>query len=132
MRAPDPGAVAGYRRAMLRRGFPATIQRINGEAPRTSLVSAEEVPVMVLAETADTAAGTATGYGSGDVGGLAQDTRTMLVMVEDLAAARFPLPLTKNDRVLLTQSGELLNITDVDADKRALGGAIEIKVTGVS
>ena len=132
MTTPDPGVVAGYRRAMLRRGFPATIQRINGEAPRTSLVSAEDVPVMVLDERADPTAGTSTGYGSGDVGGLAQQTRTMLVLVEDLEAERFPLPLAQNDRVLLTQSGELLNITDVDSDVRALGGCIEFKVAGTS
>ncbi len=132
MRTPDPGIVAGYRRAMVRRGFAATIQRINGEAPRTALVSAEAIPVVVLDERADPTAGTGTGYGSGDVGGLPQQSRTMLVMVADLEAARFPLPLAKNDRVLLTESGELLNITDVDAEKRALGGCIELKVAGTS
>ena len=55
----------------------------------------------------------------------------ILVMAADLAAAGFPLPLQKGDRVVLQAAdetppaGEVLVLTRVDAQKRKLAGCIE-------
>ena len=55
----------------------------------------------------------------------------VIVMAGDLASKRFPLPLKKNDKIIL-ESGEELNVIEVDANKRAVAGAIELKASGVA
>ncbi len=53
-------------------------------------------------------------------------------MIEDLAQARFPLPVQKNDNIILSSTGEKLNVTRVDMQKRAFAGAIELAAAGVA
>ena len=53
-------------------------------------------------------------------------------MATDLANARFPLPVRKNDRIIIVDTGDELNVVDVDGFKRAVAGAIERKAAGVA
>ena len=127
----DPGAAAGYERAIARRGRSVTIQRVNGVAPRTAMVSAT-VTALVQDDSDDVRETSRTGYGSSEPGSISQGQRMIIVLARDLVAQRFPLPLQKNDKVILSGSTEKLNVNDVDDEKRRFGGAIEIKASGVS
>lgn len=125
----DPSILAGYRRALLRRGQPVLVRRVSGDAPNVATFDAA-VTAIVMSYTPQP-----------DVmaikpeGGITQGDRMVIVIADDLATVRFPLPVIKNDKiVLLDASGnpvEVLNVTDPDPYKRALGGAIELKAEGV-
>jgi hypothetical protein len=68
-------------------------------------------------------------------GGITEGARLVIVLTDDLAARSFPLPVAKNDKIVLLGAAgnpvESLNVTDPDPFKRALGGAIELKAEGV-
>lgn len=125
----DPGILAGYRRALARRGQPVLVRRVSGDAPNVATFDAP-VSAIVMSYTPQP-----------DVmnikpeGGITQGNRTVILLVDDLAAVRFPLPVAKNDKiVLLDDTGaqiEVLNVTDPDPYKRALGGAIELRAEGM-
>ena len=55
----------------------------------------------------DTTAEAATGYSASRVGAISEGDRLLIVMARNLAAADFPLPLQKGDRVVLQASDEL-------------------------
>ena len=107
------------------------VQRISGTAPRTSLVSAEVV-ASIQSVAPDTMAPREAGYGAGNPGAITQDDRQLIVMAADLKGKRFPLPLRKNDRVIVKETGEAYTIARADPLKRAMAGAIEAVITGVS
>jgi hypothetical protein len=136
----DPSIVAAYRRAFARQGVavPVTLTRITGFAPNTATVSADIVAI-VRDYMPDTTAVAETGFAAGKQGAITQGDRMIIVMIDDLAQKRFPLPVRKNDRLTLRSdaghlgaSGDVLNVVAVDALKRAAGGAIELKAAGVA
>jgi hypothetical protein len=119
----DQTAIAGYRRAMARRGEPVIVRRVNGIAPNAAIFDANVTGIVMdyLAK--------------GDVltvqpeGGITLGARNVIVLESDLVAARFPLPVTKNDKVVV--QGEELNIISVDPSKRGIAGALDIVAEGV-
>lgn len=121
-------AAAMHRRAIAKTGQTIELQRITGAAPHTSLVTAE-VTATVRNVDADTTSPSRDGYSSSQLGGITQGAREIIVLADDLAAANFPLPVRKNDRVILA-SGIRLNVIQVDAEKRAIAGAIELLASG--
>jgi hypothetical protein len=125
----DPAMQAAYRRALARTGETVTVQRVSGTAPRTATFSAS-VKANVQSYAPETNEVSEGGYGSSQIGATTQSQRKVIVVAEDLAAARFPLPVQKNDRVMLAD-GTKCNVTGVDAHKRQLAGAIELTVVEV-
>lgn len=126
----DANAQAGYRRAIARTGETVTFQRISGQpgqgagaailpAPAGATVQAivnsyqVEAPVMGVKRE----------------GAITLGDRKIIVLVDDLAEAGFPLPLRKNDRAVV--QGETLNIETVDPSTRGFGGAIEVRAKGI-
>lgn len=124
-----PAQHASHRRQIDRRGTLCTFRRTTGAAPNTQKIEAT-VTAVVSTLQPDTMSTSRTGYSAVMMGSLDQQARRILVMAEDLDAAGFPLPLKQNDGVRL-DSGEWLNITQVDAQTRATAGAIEMMATGV-
>lgn len=129
--AADPAIVAAYRRALQKAGVSVTVTRINGFAPNAVTFSAEKIPAIVRNYTPDGTVVEQTGFAASKVGAISQGDRMVIVMADDLAQAGFPLPLKKNDRIGLS-TGDVLNVTEVDALKRAAGGAVECKAAGVA
>jgi hypothetical protein len=129
--AADPNVVAAYRRGLVKAGVPVTVTRINGFAPNAVTFSAENITAIVRDYRSDASAVSETGFASAKMGAITQGDRLVIVMADDLAQAGFQLPLKKNDRITLS-TGDVLNVTAVDALKRAAAGAIELKAAGVS
>jgi hypothetical protein len=124
----DPSAQAFTRQGILLVGIPVTFERVTGYAPNVVIVSAT-VTAKVMKYALDTVTVAETGYSASKVGAIRQGDRQILVMADDLAAAGFPLPVLKSDRVIVP--GDTINIIAVDANKRALAGCIEIEAAGV-
>lgn len=134
---PVANAVAAYRRAIAARGDQRVIvRRISGAAPNTARTDAK-VGAIVMDYLPKTPVG-----GDAAAAAITLGARTVIVIAADLRAARFPLPLLKNDKIVLnpdaaqlgngTAAGdEELNIMSVDANKRGVAGAIEIAAEGV-
>jgi hypothetical protein len=118
-----------HRRQIDRRGTQVTFRRTIGAAPNTQKIEAT-VTAVVSTMVVDTYSTSRTGYSSVMTGSLDQTQRRILVMAEDLDAAGYPLPIKQNDGIKL-DSGEWLNITQVDAQTRAVAGAIEMLASGV-
>lgn len=132
----DTGAVAGYRRAIARAGITVTFQRWAGAAPNRQLVSSATVTAVVRDYQPDTTAEARTGLAASKQGAITEGDRFIIVLADDLAAQRYPLPVLKNDRIQLPSpasgiEGDYLNVTEVDPFKRAMAGAIELKASGV-
>jgi hypothetical protein len=126
----DPNAQAAYRRARDKVGIEVTFVRQFGAAPKAKTFSAK-VTAVVRNYTPDGASVGRTDSSSSKQGAITQGDREIIVLAEDLATKRFPLPVKKNDKVVLVDTGEQLNIVAVDALKRAMAGAIECKASGV-
>jgi hypothetical protein len=127
----NPSAEAAHERARDITGVEIIFQRVNGFSPNTRTVSAQ-VKAVVRDYLPDTTAPEQTGYGATKQGGITQGDRKIVVLKKDLERARFPLPLRKKDKVILVETGEQITITEVDAFKRAMAGAIEVTVSGVA
>jgi hypothetical protein len=127
----DPSAAAFTAAGIYRAGVPVTIQRASGVAPNVTVISAA-ITAIVRNVTPDTTEVAQNGVGASEPGSISQDDRLLIVMAQDLAAAAFPLPVVKGDLVTLSDSTEILNVARVDPYKRAMAGAIELTVTGVS
>lgn len=126
----DRNAAAAYRRALAKRGETVILQRISGQAPNVFTFSAE-VTALVENVMDDRSAVARTGYEMSEPGAITQSGRFFIVMADDLAKKRFPLPLQKNDRIVIKATSERLNIERVDAGKRRVAGAIELFASGV-
>lgn len=132
----DRNAEAGYRRMLARRGRWVTFRRVSGNAPNAATFDATvrafvegyipEKPVLEIQRE----------------GSVTQGARRIIALQGDLALKNFPLPVGKNDKVVIVDdvenpspntlaAGEALNIVSVDPFKRAVAGAIEVLAVGV-
>jgi len=72
------------------------------------------------------------GYGADElVGDVVQGDRRVILLAEDVYAHRFPVPVRRNDRLLI--AGEELNVEAVDDNTRRISGALmayELRVRG--
>jgi hypothetical protein len=128
----DPAAAAFTAKGVCRAGVPVTIVRLIGSAPNVTTVSTDVIAIVrnVIADTQEQAQ---TNYSASKPGAITQDDRLVILMASDLAAAGFPLPVIKGDRVVLDPTTlETVEVTKADRFKRAFAGAIELTVTGVS
>jgi hypothetical protein len=126
----DPTMLSAHRRAVVRTGERVTIQRISGTAPRTVSFSAE-VMANVQAYAPDSTEVSQTGYAATQPGAITQSDRKVIVIAQDLLDQRFPLPIRKNDKIILAD-GAKCNVNGVDAHKRSIAGAIEMTVSSVA
>lgn len=131
MTTPDPAIVAAYGRAFARTGIAVEIKRITGFAPNPTAINTASVQAIVRDYQPDTSQVAEMGMAATKMGAITESDRLVIVMATDLANQRFPLPLRKNDKVVILSTGDELNIVDVDAYKRAAAGAIELKAAGV-
>lgn len=125
----DLSATAFTRQGIYLVGIAVTFERITGYAPNVIIVSASVI-AKVMKYALDTVTVAETGYSASKPGAIRQGDRQIIVMADDLAAAGFPLPVLKSDRIVLP-TGDVLNIIAVDANKRALANCIEIDAAGV-
>ena len=119
----DANALAGYRRALNRRGVAVTVRRITGEAPNTTTIDASVTAIVMDYLTKPPVA---------DVqpeGAITLGARNIILLTDDLAAANFPLPVQKHDKVVV--AGEELDVMSVDPNKRGIADAIELIAQGV-
>ncbi len=140
----NPNAVAGYKRAMAIRGRWVILRRVTGQAPNAATFDATvnaivtdyktEAPVMAVKRE----------------GAITQGGRNIIILTDDLTAARFPLPVKKNDKLILLEDqaqgagqvaivladgrtvyeGDQLNVTDPDPSKRRVAGAEDFMAVG--
>lgn len=134
--ATNPAALGGYRRAIAAAGITVTFERWTGAAPNRQKVASAVVTAVVRDYQPDSTAEARTGMASSKQGAITEGDRFVIVLADDLAAQRFPLPVQKNDRIQLPSyasgiEGDYLNVTQVDPFKRAIAGAIELKASGV-
>jgi hypothetical protein len=133
--ATDPNALAGYRRALAKRGQSVIVRRISGVAPNAVKFDAR-VSAIVMDYLAKPPV-----EGMRPEGEITLGARNVIVLADDLAGANFPLPVAKNDKVVInpteaalgegTAAGdEELNILSVDPNKRGVAGAIDIVAMG--
>ena len=111
-------------------GVTVTFQRWNFSP--AAIAATATVVAKVAKVSADTAAQTATGLSASAPGSITQNDRLVTVMASDLATQGFPLPVAKGDMVILPSSPEAMIVARVDAETRALAGAIEIVIPGVA
>lgn len=126
--SPDPGIIAGYRRALARTGQQVTFIRANGFTPHVAEFSAT-VMARVMSYTPDSSVVGRTDFSANKLGAITQGDRKIIVLEADLADAHFPLPLRKHDKAVV--NGETLDILQVDPNTREKGGAIELVAAGV-
>jgi hypothetical protein len=133
----DPAIQASYKEAIARRGRQVKFRRVTGDAPNVVKTDAT-VKSIVMSDAPDPLSSMRAGYSDRETGALTQDMRKLIVMVDDLTAQGFPLPLRENDLLFLdpvtapaTNDGRRMSIAHVDPDTRALAGAIEVIATGV-
>lgn len=117
-------AAAAYRRALAVTGQTVTFQRVSGQAPNAQTFDAVVTAIFRAYQPAPPI-----GAGVVRTAEITEGLREFIVLQDDLAAARFPLPLAKNDKI--TVNGQKFNITEVDAGTRVFAGAIQGKAVGV-
>lgn len=129
----DPSAQAFTAQGIYRRGVACTFQRLSGFPPNPVVVAySAAVVASIHTAIADTQETARTGYSASSEGSVSQDDRLVIVMAADLAAQGFPFPPAKDDRIVVTATGDKFNVTKVDLYKRDLAGAIELTVTGIA
>jgi hypothetical protein len=118
----DSNILSSYRRAIARRGISVTFQRVTGQAPNvvttTAMVDAIVMNYQVEPGVMNIA----------PEGGVSLGDRMIIAIQDDLRLQQFPLPVRKNDKVLV--NGEWLNVETIDPNKRELAGAIEVHARG--
>lgn len=123
----DLNAQAGYRRAIARTGETVTFQRISGQPGQgATILPIGGATVQAIVNSYQVEAPV---MGVKREGAITLGDRRIIVLADDLAQAGFPLPLRKNDRVVV--QGETLNIETVDPSTRSFGGAIELRAKGI-
>jgi hypothetical protein len=127
----DPAIREATRRAIYRAsgGLQVTFTRVVGIAPNATTTSAT-VKAVVRDYKIDTPEMGQEGFKAANPGAITQGDREILVMADDLSAAGFPLPVEKGDRVA-AETGEKMNVTQVDALKRGIAGCIELVAAGI-
>ena len=132
----DPNAVAGYRRALARRGQTVLVRRISGDDANSVRIDAQVAAIVMDYQPKTPVAEIK------PEGGITLGARNVIVLEADLSAKRFPLPVTKNDKVVVNlnpaalgtgadNGDQELNIVAVDMFKRGIAGAIDIVAEGV-
>lgn len=110
---------ASYRRMLALVGEPVAIRRYTGAGPNRP-----RFDVVALARVTD--------YAPDElVGSIQQGDRKVILLVEDLVTAQFPLPLAKGDKVVIR--GRETNIEAPDDNSRRVGNtlvAYELRVRG--
>lgn len=122
----DSAIVAGYRRAIARRGEQVTFERRTGQATgaKTSVQTVSAVvQAIVMNYQVEPSVMPVEPEGSVTLG-----DKMIIALEADLLLQEFPLPLRKNDKVLV--KGDWLNIETLDPSKRGLAGAVEIHAKG--
>jgi len=127
----NPAAESVTRRGIAAKGIEVVFSRLSGMAPNVVSFSAQ-VKAIVQNYVPDSIVTRETGYSASQIGAITQGDRQVIVMAKDLRDRRFPLPPQKHDKILILETGELLDVTRVDVGKRALAGAIELFGTGVA
>lgn len=122
---------SAHERAIGQFGQAVTVQRLTGAAPNVTVAASATVQAIVKMMQPDTAEPAQTGYPSSGLGGITQTDRMLILMASDLIAAGFPVPVQKNDKIILSTTGEKLNVTRVDGEKRSQAGAVELYAGGV-
>ena len=128
MPLPDQNAKAAYRRALQRAGQDVTVQRWTGQAPNRTVTQAT-VKAFVQKDMADFRAVARTDYSSSKQGAITQSDIHVVLLTDDISDRGFPLPVQKDDKVVV--QGETFNVDIVDANTRIFAGAIDLTVTGV-
>ena len=126
----DQNAIAAYRRMLARTGQAVTFRRVKGQAPNVTYQDAK-VPALFRAYQPTIPIGTA--VHSADI---SEGLRQFIVLDADLVTAGFPVPVQKNDKILVGDPAqpaqvEAYNITEVDYGTRVFAGAVEGKAVGV-
>jgi hypothetical protein len=119
----DPDAVEAYREAIAERGQRVIVRRVTGQAPNVGIFDAD-VGAIVMDYIAKPPVSTESPEGAVTLG-----ARNIIVLEADLKAKHFPLPLAKNDKVIV--DGEELNVMSADPNKKRIAGAIDIVAEGV-
>lgn len=121
----DANALAGYRRAIARRGQWVIVRRIAGDAPSAATFDAcvraivmDYVPKEPVSDLKPE-------------GGVTLGARNIILIEKDLRDKHFPLPVGKNDKVVLLGADEELNIMALDPNRRGIAGAVDIVAQGV-
>jgi len=126
----DYAMQAATRRALQRTGELVTFQRLTGTAPNVTTLSVS-LYANVQGLHPETNEPSQEGLPSSKEGAITQTSRRIIVVGSDLSAKGFPLPVKKNDKIVLAD-GTKCNILDVDAHKRSLADAIEITAAEVA
>jgi hypothetical protein len=126
----DASAQAGLRTMIAAIGQIVTFQRIIGVAPKVTVISVS-IGARVRGYAPETMQVAETGYASSQGGAISQTDRKVVVVADDLAAAGFPMPPRKNDKIILAD-GTKGNVTQVDAHKRSFTGGIELTMAEIA
>jgi hypothetical protein len=103
------------------------VRRVNGDAPNTATFDARVLAIVMDYVAKQPVA---------DVkpeGNITLGARNVILLEDDLRQKRFPLPVTKNDKVIVLGvegEDEELNIMEFDPNKRRIAGAIDIVAEG--
>ena len=127
----DPSAQAFTAQGIYRAGVAVTFTRLTGFTPNVTTTTAS-VTAIIRSVAPDTTAPAQDGMSASKPGAINQDQRLVIVMVSDLTAAGFPLPLLVGDKILVAMTNEQLNVDRVDPYKRASAGAIELYASAVA
>jgi hypothetical protein len=117
----DVGAENGYREAIARIGKTVTFVAVRGEAPN---VTETEAAVMAIVRDYTPTAPEAAGH----VGAITEGARHIIVLERDLKLKQFPLPIRKNDKIIVDD--EMLHIAVAEPHRRGFAGAIDVAAFG--
>jgi len=127
---PSPAAIqAAHARAIAALGRAVTFRR--SSAGGSDLAEAA-VTAVVRRVRVNTTAATQEGFLTTKPNAPSVADREVLVMSADLAAAGFPLPVVKGDRIRIADTGEWLQVDTVDDGKRYIAGCIELTAKGLA
>src|SRR5690349_12289742 len=98
MPATDLNALTSYRRAFARRARWIKLRRVTGQAGQGAGFFDAVVQAIVDDYVSEPPVGTTRREGA-----ITQGGRRVIVLSDDLAAKRFPLPVRKNDKVILLE-----------------------------
>jgi hypothetical protein len=124
---PNQSALGAYRRMLLKTGQCVIFRRVTGQAP-DAVTTDVSVTAVFRHYQPSVPIGAAEGAAA-----ISEGDREFIVLVCDLEDAGFPLPLQKNDKIILggVSDGETYNIEDVDYGSRIFAGAIQGMARGV-
>ena len=126
----DLSAQSALRNMIAQIGESVTFQRIVGFAPNVTITQVT-INARVRGYGPDRTAPSQEGYSASQEGAITQTDRIVIVVAADLAAAGFPMPVKKNDKVILAD-GTKANVELVDPHQRSTSGGIVMRVSEVA